>query len=102
MEKKIEKNSENRKEFALFCDNLSSQVSGEFLEAVKNIKDIFWFGVSGATDMWQPAVCGIERILKQLVSEIQDEWLENDDNIDLWLGNSEQLNVQRFNNTLSW
>ena len=32
--------SENRKEFVLFCDNLSSQVSEEFLEAVKNINGI--------------------------------------------------------------
>ena len=29
-------------------------------------------------------------MLKQMVSKIQDEWLEHDENIDLWLGNSEE------------
>ena len=49
-----------------------------------------WFSVSDGTVIWQPVDCGIGRILKQLVFRIQDEWLEHDDNIDLWLGNSEQ------------
>lgn len=45
-----------------------------------------WF----ATVIWQPVDCGIGRILKLLVSRIQDEWLEHDDDIDLWRGNSEE------------
>ena len=49
-----------------------------------------WFSVSDGTVIWQTVDCGIRRILKQLVFRIQDEWLEHDDNIDLWLGNSEQ------------
>ena len=44
-------------------------------------------GVTGGTDIWQPVDCGINRILKQTVSRKQDQWLEHDDNIDLWLGN---------------
>ena len=78
------------KEFALFCDNLTAQVSDEFLHAVRAINGIVWFGVTGATDTWQPVDCGIGRMLKQTVSRIQDEWLEHDDNIDLQLGNSEE------------
>ena len=72
---------ENRKKLVLFCENLFSQISDEFLEAVKNINGIVWFGVSGATDIWQSVDCGIWRKLKQLVSRIQSEWLEHDDNI---------------------
>ena len=82
--------SENRKEFVLFCDNLSSHISEEFVEAGKSINGIAWFSVSGASNVWQPVDCGIGRILKQLVSRIQEECLEHDDNIDWWLGNSEQ------------
>ena len=54
---------------------------------MKNINGIVWFGVSGATDIWQPIDYDIGKILKQIVSRIQDEWMERDDNIDLWLGN---------------
>ena len=43
-----------------------------------------------ATDIWQVVDCGIGRMLKQTVSRIQDEWLEHDDNINLWLGNCEE------------
>ena len=78
------------KEFVLFCDNLTSQVSEEFLQVVREINGIVWFGVIGVPDIWQPVDCDIGRMLKQTVSRIQDEWLEHDDNIDLWLGNCEE------------
>lgn len=83
--------SENWKEFVLFCDNLSSQVSDEFLEAVKYINGIIWFGVFVATYILQPVHSAIGRILRLFVSRIQEGWLEHDDNITLWLGNSGQL-----------
>lgn len=86
---------ENRKEFVLFCDNLSSQVSDQFLEAAKNINDNVWFGVRGATDISQPADWGTERILKQFVSRIQD-------NIDLWLTTTWCQTPLYFDNTLGW
>lgn len=60
------------KEFVLFCDNLTAQVSKEFLQAVREINGIVWFGVTEATDIWQPVYRGIGRMLKQTVSRIQD------------------------------
>ena len=66
------------------------QASDQFLSTVHSINGIVWFGVSGAIDIWQPVDCGIGEMLKQMVSRIQDEWLEYDD-VDLfWLGNSEK------------
>ena len=59
-------------EFVLFCDNLTAQVSKEFLQAVRKINGIVWFGVTGATDIWQPVYRGIGRMLKQTLSRIQD------------------------------
>ena len=80
----------------MFCDNLTAQVSDEFLQVVREINGIVWFGPSGATDSWQPVDCGIGRMLKQKVSRIQDDWLEHDSNVDLWLGNSdEKLTVRK-------
>ena len=73
----------DRKEFVLFCDNLTAQVSDEFLQAFREINEIVWFGPSGATDSWQPVDCCIGRMLKQNISRIQDDWLEHDNNVDL-------------------
>lgn len=78
------------KEIILYCDNLTTQFSDEFLKAVKEIGGIVWFGPTWATNTWQPVDCGIGRMLIQTVSRIQDDWLEYDDNIDLWLGNADQ------------
>ena len=46
--------SEDESEFVLFCDNLSAQVSEEFLREIRAINGIVWFGEPGATDIWQP------------------------------------------------
>ena len=82
--------SEGENEFVLFCDNLVSQTSEKFLAAVPAINGVVWFGVSVETDIWQPVDCGIGQMLNQIVAKVQDEWLEHDENIDLWLGNSEE------------
>ena len=73
----------DRKYFVLFCDNLTVQVSDEFLQAVREINGSVCFSPSGATDSWQPVDCGIGRMLKQKVFRIQDDWLEHDNNVDL-------------------
>ena len=72
-------------EFILFCDNLTAQTSEQFLSEVKALDEIVCFGVKDATDIWQPIDHGCGAL-----SQIQDEWLESDENIDLWLGNSEK------------
>ena len=43
-----------------------------------------------ATDIWQPVDNGYGALYKRLIGNIQDEWLESQENIDLWLGNSEK------------
>ena len=43
-----------------------------------------------ATDLWQPVDAGMGRLLKVLVFHEQQDWLEYDQNIDLWMGNSEE------------
>ena len=82
--------SETNKEFVLFCDNLSAQTNELFLSEVRKLNGIVWFGLAGATDIWQPVDCGFGYMLKSLVCTIQDEWLQSDNNIDLWLGNGEE------------
>lgn len=39
------------KEFVLFCDNRTIQVSEEFFQTVREINKIVWFGVTGATEI---------------------------------------------------
>eukprot|EP00794_Sanderia_malayensis_P002845 gene2845-3290_t len=63
---------------------------------VRKINGIVWYGVAGATDIGQPVDCGFGSMLKSMTRTIQDEWLEDDENIDLWLGNSEhKLDVKQ-------
>jgi len=82
--------SEDESEFVLFCDNLSAQVSEDFLREVRAINGIVWFGEPGATDIWQPVDNGFGKMLKSKISSLQEQWLEEDDNIDLWTGNSDK------------
>jgi len=77
--------SETNKEFVLFCDNLSAQTNELCLSEVRKLNGIVWFGLAGTTDIWQPVDCGFGYMLKSLVRTIQDEWLQSDNNIDLWL-----------------
>ena len=43
-----------------------------------------------ATDIWQPVDAGYGWLVKKLISKAQDNWLELDENIDIWMGNSEK------------
>ena len=44
----------------------------------------------GATDMWQPINAGIGPLLKQKTRQVSDEWLENEDNMNLWVGKAHE------------
>ena len=57
---------------------------------LRKLNGIVWFGLAGATDICQSVDCGFGYMLKSLVRTIQDEWLQSDNNIDLWLGNGEE------------
>ena len=82
--------SKTNKEFVRFCDNLSAQTNELFLSEVRKLSGIVWFGLAGATDIWQLVDCGFGYMLKSLVRTIQDEWLQSYNSIDLWLGNGEE------------
>eukprot|EP00794_Sanderia_malayensis_P002733 gene2733-3158_t len=86
----VEKDGAGNEEFVLFCDNLNAQSNELFCSEVRKINGIVWYGVAGATDIGQPVDCGFGSMLKSMTFTIQDEWLEDDENIDLWLDNSEQ------------
>ena len=76
-------------EFILFCDNLVGQTSLRFQEEIRKLGGIVWYGLAGATDLWQPIDAGIGHILKVLINHEQQEWLEHDDNVERWIGNNE-------------
>ena len=80
--------AKNFGEFILICDNLTTQISEQFLSEVQELSGIVWFGVKDATNIWQPGDNSYGALYKRLISQIQDEWLESDENVDLWLGNS--------------
>ena len=80
----------NLDEYVLFCDNLTAQVSDEFLNEVRQHKDIVWFGVSNGTHFWHPVDVGPGKAFKSHIKAGQNIWLENDENIELWLGNDDR------------
>lgn len=90
LEPGVKSGKEGNKEFILLCDNLSAQVTDDFKKAVRDINGIVYYGPSGATDLWQPVDAAYGSTLKKLITQEQDQWLELEDNIDKWLGNSEK------------
>ena len=77
-------------EYIFFCDNLNGQVSPRFQEAVCATQGIVWYGVPNATHLWQPADAGYVKLYKGIFQKEQDEWLEFDENLELWLVNSKE------------
>ncbi|XP_065671907.1 uncharacterized protein LOC136089754 [Hydra vulgaris] len=80
----------NLDEYVLFCDNLTAQVSDEFLNEERQHKGIVWFGGPNGTHFWQPADAGPGKAFKSHIKAEQNIWLENDKNIELWLGNDDR------------
>ena len=80
----------NLDEFVLFCDNLAAQISEPFKEKIRELNGIVWYGLANATNVWQPVDCGYGQLYKAQISIAQEEWLEDDDNVELWLGNGDK------------
>ena len=74
-------------EFIIFCDNLDGQTCDGFREKIKQLNGIVRYGPVGKTDTWQPVDSGFGHLLKVLISNEQQDWLEHDENMDIWLGN---------------
>ena len=76
-------------EYVLYYDNLTAQVSDDFMKEVRQSKGIVWFGIPNGTHFWQPADAGPGKVFKSRIKQEQNTWLELDENIEIWLGNDE-------------
>ena len=61
-------------------DNLEGQIAEEFKTEVANADDVCWYGLPGATDIWQPVDAGYAELLAHY------KWLDFDENADKWYG----------------
>ena len=52
---------ENLEKHALFVDNLTAQQTDDFKKAVSDLKEVVWYELKNATDMWQVVDTGIAR-----------------------------------------
>lgn len=74
----------------LICDNLDGQTCDAFRKKIKALNGIVTYGPAGQTDAWQPVDSGFGRLLKILISNEQQDWLEHEQNMDKWLGNDDK------------
>lgn len=72
--------------FVLFVDNLTGQVADKFKEAVADAGGVCWYGLPGATDIWQPVDAGYAELLKVKVRQEHYKWLDSEENVDKWYG----------------
>ena len=79
--------NDTNEEFVLFCDNLSPHTSQELQKAVRSLNGIVWYGVANSMNISHPVDSGFGQMLKTTLKRKQNEWLQLDENIDLWLGN---------------
>ena len=77
-------------QYVLYSDNLTAQVSDDFMKEVRQNKGIVWFGIPNGTQFWQPADASPGKVFKSRIKQEQNIWLELDENIEIWLGNDER------------
>ncbi|EDO41481.1 predicted protein [Nematostella vectensis] len=82
--------------FVVFCDNQTGQISREFKEAVSKKGGMVWYGLPGATDLWQPVDAGYSQLLKTLVGQAHSAWLNDDENSEKWLGSALSAKERRI------
>ena len=80
--------------FVLFCDNLTGQVATEFREAVAKLGGVVWYGLPGATNLWQPVDAGYAQILKTLIGQAQRKRLHDDENAEKWYGHETSFSAK--------
>lgn len=76
--------TKNENRFALFCDNLTAQITEDFKESVSKINGVCWYGLPNATDLWQPVDAGYAQLLKVLITQNHHTWLECEENAEKW------------------
>ncbi len=67
---------------------LEAQTSLPFQEEIRKLRGVVWYGVPNATDIWQPVDAGAGFLVKELILHEQQHWLEEEENVELWLGNT--------------
>ena len=72
--------------FLIFLDNLEAHLKESFRNSIQDLGGIPWFGVPGATDIWQPVDGGYAATLKRLINQEFFDWLDDDENIEKWYG----------------
>ena len=56
--------------FVLLLDNLKGHMQDDFKDAVAGAKGLFWYGLPGATDLWQPVDTGYAATLHVSICNI--------------------------------
>ena len=77
--------------FFLFFNNLEGQIAEEFKKEVANAGGVCWYGLPGATYIWQPADAGYAELLKVKVRQAHYKWLDSDENADRWYREDNQF-----------
>ena len=77
--------------FILFPDNLEAHVHESFRKSISDQKRITWFGVPGATDIWQRVDSGYGATLKALINQQFFDWLDDDEKTEKWHGEESHI-----------
>jgi hypothetical protein len=67
-----------------FCDNLDSQLQHSFVYALKSVNCFRWLLPVKSTSEAQPVDAGLGRLVKMLISQEFEVWLEHEDNLEIW------------------
>ena len=93
-EETLKQTTADNSKFGLFCDSLTAQCKDEFKEEVLNINGVVWHGVPSATDLWQPIDSGYDELLKVLMTQQHNTWLEDNSNAECWYGNEKPYSAK--------
>ena len=52
---------------------------------------LVWYGLKNGTDLWQVVDAGVAQLLKNLIAKEHNEWLDKDENADLWFCHEKSL-----------
>ena len=89
---------QNLDKFGLLLDNLKGQMQDNFKDAVAGAKGLLWYGLPGATDLWQPVDTGYAATLKALIAVEHRKWLDTDNHSDRSFSNEEPYTAKKRRN----
>jgi hypothetical protein len=73
-------------ETVFFAHNLDSQTPETFKKILRQNDTKRHLGVTNAIDITQLVDMGLGRVLKVFIGDLQDEWMAQDSNDELWAG----------------